>query len=144
MKRISSRHSLLVLLVAFGAGTLVANGLTPVLATSNDEVLTFAVSVTDESGATVTGNALATLVPPTADQSPDVKVYRLARSMTGTSSKYATGTATTTGSGDSMSISVQFDRSPGILAPGTAIVVLAVYAALTLGAAAVRVAHRDA
>ena len=35
-------------------------------------------------------------------------------------------------------------RSAGLLRPGTAIVVLAVYAAIALGAAALRVAHRDA
>jgi len=35
-------------------------------------------------------------------------------------------------------------RSPGILAPGTAVVVLGVYAAITLAAASMRAAHRDA
>jgi hypothetical protein len=39
---------------------------------------------------------------------------------------------------------VTVHRSAGLLHPGTAIVVLAVYAALTLGAASLRVAHRDA
>ena len=34
--------------------------------------------------------------------------------------------------------------SAGLLRPGTALAVLAVYAAITLGAAAMRVAHRDA
>ena len=35
-------------------------------------------------------------------------------------------------------------RSAGLLRPGTALLVLAVYAAIALGAAALRVAHRDA
>jgi ABC-2 type transport system permease protein len=39
---------------------------------------------------------------------------------------------------------VTVHRSAGLLRPGTAIVVLAVYAAVALGAAALRVAHRDA
>jgi ABC-2 type transport system permease protein len=39
---------------------------------------------------------------------------------------------------------VTVHRSAGLLRPGTAIVVLAVYAAITLGAASLRVAHRDA
>jgi ABC-2 type transport system permease protein len=39
---------------------------------------------------------------------------------------------------------VTVHRSPGILAPGTAIVVLGVYAAIALGTATIRVAHRDA
>jgi ABC-2 type transport system permease protein len=39
---------------------------------------------------------------------------------------------------------VTVHRSAGLLHPGAAIVVLAVYAALTLGAASFRVAHRDA
>ena len=39
---------------------------------------------------------------------------------------------------------VTVHRSAGLLRPGAAIVVLAAYAALALGAAAIRVAHRDA
>ena len=39
---------------------------------------------------------------------------------------------------------VTVHRSAGLLRPGTAIVVLAVYAVIALGAAAMRVAHRDA
>jgi ABC-2 type transport system permease protein len=39
---------------------------------------------------------------------------------------------------------VTVHRSAGLLRPGTALVVLAVYAAIALGAAAMRVAHRDA
>jgi len=39
---------------------------------------------------------------------------------------------------------VTVHRSPGILAPGTAIVVLGLYAAIALAAAAIRAAHRDA
>ena len=39
---------------------------------------------------------------------------------------------------------VTVHRSAGLLRPGTALVVLAVYAAVALGAAALRVAHRDA
>ena len=39
---------------------------------------------------------------------------------------------------------VTVHRSAGLLRPGTAIVVLAVYAAITLGAASLRVSHRDA
>ncbi len=39
---------------------------------------------------------------------------------------------------------VTVHRSVGLLRPGTAIVVLAVYAAIALGAASLRVAHRDA
>ena len=39
---------------------------------------------------------------------------------------------------------VTVHRSAGLLRPGTALVVLAVYAAIALGAAALRVAHRDA
>jgi ABC-2 type transport system permease protein len=39
---------------------------------------------------------------------------------------------------------VTVHRSAGLLSPGAALVVLAVYAALTLGAASFRVAHRDA
>jgi ABC-2 type transport system permease protein len=39
---------------------------------------------------------------------------------------------------------VTVHRSAGLLRPGTAIVVLTVYAAVTLGAAALRVTHRDA
>jgi hypothetical protein len=39
---------------------------------------------------------------------------------------------------------VTVHRSAGLLHPGTALVVLAMYAALTLGAASLRVAHRDA
>ena len=39
---------------------------------------------------------------------------------------------------------VTVHRSAGLLRPDTALVVLAVYAAITLGAAAMRVAHRDA
>jgi hypothetical protein len=39
---------------------------------------------------------------------------------------------------------VTVHRSAGLLRPGTALLVLAVYAAIALGAAAMRVAHRDA
>ncbi len=39
---------------------------------------------------------------------------------------------------------VTVHRSAGLLRPGTAIVILAVYAAIALGAASLRVAHRDA
>jgi hypothetical protein len=39
---------------------------------------------------------------------------------------------------------VTVHRSAGLLHPGTAIMVLAVYAAITVGAASLRVAHRDA
>jgi hypothetical protein len=39
---------------------------------------------------------------------------------------------------------VTVHRSAGLLRPGTALMVLAVYAAIALGAAAMRVAHRDA
>jgi hypothetical protein len=39
---------------------------------------------------------------------------------------------------------VTVHRSAGLLPPDTAIVVLAVYAAITLGAASLRVAYRDA
>ncbi len=46
--------------------------------------------------------------------------------------------------GTAIQAAVTVHRSPGILAPGTAIVVLVVYAALALGAAAMRAAHRDA
>ena len=46
--------------------------------------------------------------------------------------------------GTALQAAVTVHRSPGILAPGTAIVVLGVYAAITLAAASVRTAHRDA
>ena len=46
--------------------------------------------------------------------------------------------------GTALQAAVTVHRSPGILAPGTAIVVLGVYAAITLAAASVRAAHRDA
>jgi hypothetical protein len=39
---------------------------------------------------------------------------------------------------------VTVHRSVGLLRPGTAIVVLAAYAAIALGAASLRMAHRDA
>ena len=39
---------------------------------------------------------------------------------------------------------VTVQRSAGLLRPGTALAVLAIYAAIALGAAALRVAHRDA
>ena len=39
---------------------------------------------------------------------------------------------------------VTVHRSAGLLRPGTALVVLAGYAAIALGAAAIRMAHRDA
>jgi hypothetical protein len=39
---------------------------------------------------------------------------------------------------------VTVHRSAGLLQPGTALVVLAVYVAIILGAAAIRVAYRDA
>jgi ABC-2 type transport system permease protein len=46
--------------------------------------------------------------------------------------------------GTALQAAVTVHRSPGILAPGTAIVVLGIYAAITLAAASVRAAHRDA
>ena len=46
--------------------------------------------------------------------------------------------------GTALQAAVTVHRSPGILAPGTAIVVLAVYAAIALAAASMRAAHRDA
>jgi ABC-2 type transport system permease protein len=46
--------------------------------------------------------------------------------------------------GTAIQAAVTVHRSPGILAPGTAIVVLGIYAAITLAAASVRAAHRDA
>jgi ABC-2 type transport system permease protein len=45
--------------------------------------------------------------------------------------------------GTAIQAAVTVHRSPGILAPGTAIVVLGVYAAITLAAASMRAAHRD-
>lgn len=46
--------------------------------------------------------------------------------------------------GTALQAAVTVNRSPGILAPGTAILVLAIYAAIALGAASIRAAHRDA
>jgi ABC-2 type transport system permease protein len=46
--------------------------------------------------------------------------------------------------GTALQASVTVHRSAGLLKPGTAIVVLGVYAAIALGAATSRVAHRDA
>lgn len=46
--------------------------------------------------------------------------------------------------GTALQAAVTVHRSPGILAPATALVVLAVYAAITLAAASIRAAHRDA
>jgi ABC-type transport system involved in multi-copper enzyme maturation permease subunit len=46
--------------------------------------------------------------------------------------------------GTAIQAAVSVHRSPGVLAPGTAIIVLGAYAAITLVAAAVRAAHRDA
>jgi ABC-2 type transport system permease protein len=46
--------------------------------------------------------------------------------------------------GTAIQAAVTVHRSPGILAPGTAIVVLGLYAAITLAAASTRAAHRDA
>jgi hypothetical protein len=46
--------------------------------------------------------------------------------------------------GTAIQAAVTVHRSPGILAPGTATVVLGVYAAITLAAASIRAAHRDA
>jgi ABC-2 type transport system permease protein len=46
--------------------------------------------------------------------------------------------------GTAIQAAVTVHRSPGIIAPGTAIVVLAVYAVIALGAAAMRAAHGDA
>jgi len=46
--------------------------------------------------------------------------------------------------GTAIQAAVTVHRSPGILAPGTAIVVLGLYAAIALTAAAIRAAHRDA
>jgi phospholipase C len=105
--KVRQRLSLLILLVAFG----VAGGLSSALATPDGEVLTFTVSVTEGNGTTATGHALATLVPPTPDQDPNVKIYRLARSVTGHSSPFTTGKATVTGD----SIKVELQRSPGII-----------------------------
>ena len=46
--------------------------------------------------------------------------------------------------GTAVQAAVTVHRSPGLLKPGTAVVVLGVYAAIALGAAAIRAAHRDA
>jgi ABC-type transport system involved in multi-copper enzyme maturation permease subunit len=46
--------------------------------------------------------------------------------------------------GTALQAAVTVHRSPGILAPGAAIVVLGVYAAIALAAASIRAAHRDA
>ena len=46
--------------------------------------------------------------------------------------------------GTALQAAVTVHRSPGILTPGTAIVVLGVYAAIALAAASIRAAHRDA
>jgi hypothetical protein len=46
--------------------------------------------------------------------------------------------------GTALQAAVTVHRSPGILTPGTAIVVLGVYAAITLAAASMRAAHSDA
>ncbi len=46
--------------------------------------------------------------------------------------------------GTALQAAVTVHRSPGILTPGTAIVVLGVYAATALAAASIRAAHRDA
>jgi ABC-2 type transport system permease protein len=46
--------------------------------------------------------------------------------------------------GTALQAAVTVHRSPGILTPTTAIVVLAAYAAITLAAASIRAAHRDA
>jgi len=46
--------------------------------------------------------------------------------------------------GTALQAAVTVHRSPGILAPGAAIVVLGAYAAITLAAASIRAAHRDA
>jgi hypothetical protein len=46
--------------------------------------------------------------------------------------------------GTAIQAAVTVHRSPGILAPGTAIVVLGVYAVITLAAASMRAAYRDA
>jgi len=46
--------------------------------------------------------------------------------------------------GTALQASVTVHRSAGLLKPGTAIVVLGVYAAIALGAATLRVGHRDA
>jgi ABC-2 type transport system permease protein len=46
--------------------------------------------------------------------------------------------------GTALQAAVTVHRSPGILAPGTAIVVLGIYAAIALAAASMRAAHRDA
>ena len=46
--------------------------------------------------------------------------------------------------GTALQSAVTVHRSPGILRPGMAIVVLGVYAAIALAAASIRVAHRDA
>ncbi|MGC9963675.1 MAG: hypothetical protein ABSE47_17520 [Acidimicrobiales bacterium] len=46
--------------------------------------------------------------------------------------------------GTALQAAVTVHRSPGILAPGMAMVVLGLYAAITLAAASIRAAHRDA
>jgi hypothetical protein len=46
--------------------------------------------------------------------------------------------------GTALQAAVTVHRSPGILAPGAAIVVLGVYAAIALAAASIRAAHGDA
>jgi ABC-2 type transport system permease protein len=46
--------------------------------------------------------------------------------------------------GTALEAAVTVHRSPGLLRPGTAIIVLGIYAAIALAAASIRVAHRDA
>jgi hypothetical protein len=46
--------------------------------------------------------------------------------------------------GTALEVAVTVQRSAGLLRPGTAIIVLAIYAAIALAAVSIRVAHRDA
>ena len=46
--------------------------------------------------------------------------------------------------GTAFQAAVTVNHSPGLLKPGTAVAVLAIYAAITLAAASIRIAHRDA
>ncbi len=46
--------------------------------------------------------------------------------------------------GTALEAAVTVNHSAGLLRPGTAVVVLGVYAAIALAAASMRVAHRDA
>ena len=103
MKVPERRHSLLLLLVAFG----VTGSLSSALATPNGETLIFDVTVTDGHGQKTTGHALATLV----DREPGTRVFRLSRSVDGPTKQYTSGKATLTSAG----IKVELDRTPGFI-----------------------------